>query len=241
MTLKYVRDKFTQAVKSNAHFGEGLRGALQWRERGFTVTRDDVRLAVIYATRAIIPHRQAIHANFQVPGPTGSRWPTSSATPSRSWWRSGSASRTRRRLQRRCREGQAEPRRAAARRRIDDLPNNLGPQPISACIDASRRIRLERQVAYERPVVLESDLGDLTLLPAAGTEARLLMPFRLKKGTETITGELVLGDHDPQPLLIAHGVTADAITAWTCALLGFANATCIELEPTATPSDATPA
>lgn len=46
--------------------------------------------------------------------------------------------------------------------------------------------------------------------------------------------ELVLGDRDPLPLLISQGVADDdAITAWTCALLGFADATCIELEPSA--------
>jgi hypothetical protein len=47
----------------------------------------------------------------------------------------------------------AERRRAAARRRIDDLPNNLDLQLISACIGASRRIHLEREVACECPVL----------------------------------------------------------------------------------------
>ena len=57
------------------------------------------------------------------------------------------------------------------------------------------------------------------------------MPFRLSKGTETINGELLIGEHDPLPLLIGEGVAdEDAITAWTFALLGFADATCIELE-----------
>jgi hypothetical protein len=88
-------------------------------------------------------------------------------------------------------------------------------------------------VAYERPAVLECDVGELTLLPITGPETRLLMPFHLSKGTETLKGELVLGDRDPLPLLIGEGVAdEDAITAWTCALLGFADATCIELEPT---------
>ena len=81
-------------------------------------------------------------------------------------------------------------------------------------------------------MVLECDFGELTLLPIAGTETRLLMPFRLNKGTETLKGELVLGDRDPLPLLIGEAVAdEDAITAWTCALLGFADATCIEFEP----------
>jgi hypothetical protein len=46
-----------------------------------------------------------------------------------------------------------------------------------------------------------------------------------------LQGELILTDRDPLPLLIGEGVTDDdAISAWTCALLGFADATCIELE-----------
>lgn len=111
------------------------------------------------------------------------------------------------------------------------MPDNLAPELIDACLDASRRIRLERQVAYEHPVVLESGFGELTLLPITGT-TRLLMPFHLNKGTGTLKGELILGDRDPLPLLISEDIAGeDAIPAWTCALLGFADATCIEFKP----------
>jgi hypothetical protein len=132
--------------------------------------------------------------------------------------------------------------RAAARRHIDHLPDGLAPELIDACLDASRRIRLERQVAYERPVILEFEGGELTLLPIAGTATRLLMPFQLSKDTETLNGELVLGDRDPLSLLIGEDVAdEDAITAWTCGLLGFADATCIELEPVASATRRDPA
>jgi hypothetical protein len=126
-------------------------------------------------------------------------------------------------------------RRAAARRCIDQLPDNLAPELLDACLEASRRIRLERQLDYDRPVVLECDFGELTLLPIAATETRLRIPFRLSKGTETLKGELVLAESDPLPLLVGEDVAdQDAITAWICALLGFADATCIEsAEPTA--------
>ena len=87
-------------------------------------------------------------------------------------------------------------------------------------------------MAYDRPVVLECDVGELTLLPLAGTVTRLRIPFCLGKGTETLNGELILGDGDPLPVLISeHVADQDAITAWTCALLGFADATCMEFEP----------
>jgi hypothetical protein len=59
------------------------------------------------------------------------------------------------------------------------------------------------------------------------------MPFLLHKGTETLKGELLLGDRDPLPLLIGDGTADEDVTkAWTCALLGFADATCMELEAT---------
>ena len=61
----------------------------------------------------------------------------------------------------------------------------------------SRRIRFERQVAHERPLILGCEIGELTLLPIAATGTRLLMPFRLSKGTETLNGELVISDRDP--------------------------------------------
>jgi hypothetical protein len=121
----------------------------------------------------------------------------------------------------------------AVPRRIDQLPDDLAPELINACLDASRRIRLERQMYYDRPVFLRFDVGELTLLPIAGTETRLRMPFRLSKGTETLQGELLLRDRDPLPLVIGGNVAdEDVKTAWTCALLGFAAVTCVELEPT---------
>jgi hypothetical protein len=127
-----------------------------------------------------------------------------------------------------------ERRRAATRRRIDHLPDDLASELIDACLDASRRIRLERQVAYERPVTLEFDDRELTLLPITGTATHLLLPFRLSTGVQTLNGQLVLADCDPLSLLIdADTADTDAITAWTCALVGFADATCIEFNPAA--------
>jgi hypothetical protein len=89
---------------------------------------------------------------------------------------------------------------------------------------------------YERPVFLQSEVGELALMPIEGTGSRLLLPFRLRKGTATIAGELVLADHDPLPLLISGAVPHyDAIRAWSCALLGFADAGCVEMEPAEAP------
>ncbi len=37
-------------------------------------------------------------------------------------------------------------------------------------------------------MVLECEIGELTLLPIAQTRTRLLMPFGLRKGTEMLKG-----------------------------------------------------
>jgi hypothetical protein len=233
MAVKYVGDKFIRAVAENACFGEGLRAFPRRRERGFAIMRGDVRLATIYASHAEIPHRGVVHANFLMAGP---HWQQVAdvlhgAEPElvAEWKHQQEAKAA---AEAAAEVAEAGLSRSAARRRIDHLPNDLAPEFIDACFDASRRIRLERQVAYERPVVLECDIGELTLLPITGTQTRLLMPFRLSRGMETLRGELVLDGDDPLPLLIGEDAAdEDAIMAWACALLGFADATCIELEP----------
>jgi hypothetical protein len=248
MALKYAGGKFLKAIEDNARFGEGLRAFLRRREKGFAIMRGDVRLADIRATSARIPHHDVIHGNFLKPGPYWQQvadvvhgaeaelvaeWQQEQEARAAAAAAGAEAEAERRRgAAEAAAEAEAERRRAAARRRIEHLPNDLAPELIDACLDASRRIRLERQVAYERPVVLESSFGELTLLPISETENRLLMPFRLNRRMEALKGQLVLGDRAPLPLLIGEDVAdEDAITAWTCALLGFADATCIEFEP----------
>jgi hypothetical protein len=233
MALTYAGDKFIKAIEANAHFGEGLRAFLRPHEKAFAIMRGDVRLATIHATRAYIPHREVIHANFLRPG---THWQQiadvlhSAETDLVAEWKHKQEARAA--AEAAAKAAEAQRKRATARRRIDILPDDLPPKLIEACLDASQRLRLERQVAYERPVVLEYDLGELTLLPIAGTATQLLMPFRLSRGSEILNGDLVLGDRDPLPLLIGEDVAdQDVSTAWTCALLGFADATCIELDP----------
>lgn len=181
--MKYTGDLFVRAVEDNARFGEGLRAFLRPRAKGFTIMRGDVRLAVIHASRVQIRHREVIHANFLIPGP---HWQQVAevlhgAEPElMTEWEHEQKARAAAKAS--VAAARAEQRRGTTRRRIDCLPNDLAPELRDACLDASRRIRLERQVAYERPVVLECDVGELTLLPIARTKSRLLMPFRLNNG-----------------------------------------------------------
>ena len=69
IVLKYLRSKFIRVVEDNSCFHDGLRVIMRPRDKGFAVMRDEVRLAMIHASRADIPHREAIHANFLVRGP----------------------------------------------------------------------------------------------------------------------------------------------------------------------------
>jgi hypothetical protein len=242
IVVEHIRDKFNTAVGDNAHFGNGLHVVPQWSESGFSIMRDDAQLAIIHPTRAYISdgkvvHAKVVHANFLIPGP---HWQQVAdalrrAVPELAGWKHEQEAKAATRAA--AAVAKAEQRRATARRQIDQLPHNLGPERIAACLDASRRIRLERHLAYPRPIVLEYGGGELTILPIAATVTRLLVPFRLRTGTETLDGDLVISERDPLPLLIGENVAyEDAITAWTYALLGFADATCVELGPTEPPA-----
>jgi hypothetical protein len=222
IVLKYIRDKFIRAVEANAPFGADLDASFLPREKGIAIMRGDDRLAVIHPAHASIARRRFIYANFLTAGP---HWQQVANVLRDAEVKSAAGAK----------HGQkAKPAKKAAWRYIDRLPDDVAPELIGACLDASRRIRLDRQHDYgDSPVVLECDVGELTLLPIAGAESRLFVPFRLSKGTETLKGELILADRDPLPVRIGKGVAdKDAIPAWTCALLGFADATCIAFDLT---------
>jgi hypothetical protein len=248
IAVSYAGDRFIAAMAENARFGDGLRAFFRRHEKAFVVMRDGARLAAIRATRTEIPHRQVVRANFLKPGP---HWQQVADILHRAepelvalWQRERDAKARAEAAaaavaaeQSRAAAANMEQRlRARARRRIDHLPNDLAAELVEACLHASRRIRLERQVAYERPVVLQYTLGELTLLPITRAQTRLLLPFRLSTGSTTVTGELLLTDRDPIPLLVTEGATEqEAVTAWTCALLGFADATCITVDSARSP------
>ena len=156
IALKYLPSRFNRAIADNACFDADLRVVLVPRESGFAVMRSDVRLAVIQAARVLIPNREGMRANFLIPGEhwrlLAENLDDAEMELVAEWHRqndakaAGVAADT---------KGKSELRRSAARR-IDHLPEGLDSELVDACLDASRRIRLERQVAYERPVVLES-------------------------------------------------------------------------------------
>jgi hypothetical protein len=222
IAMKCIRDQFIKSVADNARFDEVLGLSLLPRENGVAIMRGDERIALIHPAHTSIPQRPFIYANFLTAGPH---------------WQQVAMILDEVEAERAARpehDQKVEVAKSPAWQLIDQLPHHLGPELINACLDASRRIRLERQLDYgDTPVVLQSDDSVLTLLPIAGTETRLFVPFRFIRGTTIVSGELLLRNYDPLPVQISADVFfEDAIAAWTCALLGFADATCFALDST---------
>jgi hypothetical protein len=231
IALGYVCDRFIKAVEDNACFGDDVRASFEQRDKGFVITRGDERLAVLHPAHLHILHRPSIRKNFLTPGV---HWQQVAdvlrdleATPDIEVEQKATATANT------VAAVAAERGWAATPQRIDRLPDTLAPELIRACLDASRRIRKQRRLAYPRPVILQCDAGELTLRPIVMAMAHLLMPFHLHTGQQQLEGNLMLGRRDPLPLLISRNVAnEDAITAWIWALLGFADATCTEAAPT---------
>ena len=234
MAIRYASDKFIRAVSDNGRFGEGLRAVLRRGNMGFAIMRHDIRLGLIRATRAYVPGHDAIVANFLSPG---SHWRTVAdlirdaelalaaehdlghAAGAAPGVPGGGGSRLAARAAVGC---------------IRRLPDYVPAELRAVCIEASRRLRLERQVAYGRPVVLMCSIGELTLLPVIENDSGFSLPFQFAFGSGTIRAQLVLVDRDPLPLEIGENVALeDAVLAWTNALIGFADVTCIHLDPPA--------
>jgi hypothetical protein len=234
MAIRYASDNFFRAVSDNGRFGEGLRAILRRGDMGFAIMRHDIRLGLIRATRAYVLGHDAIVANFLSPG---SHWrtvadlihdaePALAAEHDREHATGAAPG---------IPGGGSRPAAQPAVRYIRRLPDYVPAELRAVCIEASRRLRLERQVAYGRPVVLMCSIGELTLLPVIENDRGFSLPFQFAFGSGTIRAQLALVDGDPLPLEIGEDVALeDAVLAWTNALIGFADVSCIHLDSPAT-------
>jgi hypothetical protein len=220
---RHAYDVLARAVANNACYSGSPEAIPLPQENGFAITCGRERIAVIHATHASVPGQPPVFGNFLAPGPhwgkvapivDGDTNATDLVDPLRL---------------------PSQPRvtspGALGWRRVDRLPSNLDPVRADACMTASRRIRLERQLDYPCPVILESEGITLTLEPISGEDNSRHVPFRLRAGRRSVEGRFLLRRHgpDPLPLLISADVPDDdAIDAWVCALVGFADATCFE-------------
>ena len=202
---RYAYSEASRALEEHAILGAGHLVIPLPREKGYAVMRGREQVAVIRATNAEIPGQNLIYGNFLR---AGSQWQE--------------VARVLRRAGKDVPTGSASS--PAQLRRIGQLPEYLGPDLIDACLQASYRIRNDRQQAYDRPVVLESSTGELTFHPIGGTPPGLHVPFSLRMsnltGNAPVRGRLLLGNEDPVPAMIATDASEeDAITAWVTALL----------------------
>jgi hypothetical protein len=147
---RYAHSEASRALEEHAILGAGHPAIPLPREKGYAIMRGREQVAVIRATNAEIPGQHLIYGNFLT---AGSQWQEVARVLRRAGIDvpAGSASSP------------------AQLRRIGHLPEYLGRDLIDACLQASYRIRNERQQAYDRPVVLESSTGELTLHPIGGT------------------------------------------------------------------------
>jgi hypothetical protein len=221
LTWVHARDALRRAVTDNARLGAGDRVTAAADENGFAITRGGQLLAVILATRCSRPGNGngPLLGNFLT---SGDHWDELA-----------------RHLE--TTAAQAPPALSPGRltRRIDDLPGDLPTALFDACIEACRRIRAERRVAFERPVVLANSHGELTVRPIIGVPSALSVPFSYRASpgpiADPVQGRLLLDRRDPMPVIVAENINDDdAHKAWITMLLGFADLTCNSPEP-ATP------
>jgi hypothetical protein len=166
--MKYADGSFSKSVEINGLFGEGFHISRLYRENGFEIIHHGKRVGIIHATHVHVLDFGYVYDNFLTPG---SHWKQVvnflNAVVSKIAPDSKLQMKAQGPVAAKPGEGST-----VELRRIYQLPPDLTPELTQACLDASRRIRLERQVSYERPVTLEGTalkFSDLCLLSAGLT------------------------------------------------------------------------
>lgn len=203
----FAYDEFAKSIETNARLDAMFKAIPSPGNKCFVIMNDHEQVATIRATAAVISGHPPIYGNFLLPGPHWMQLKEVILHPEKNDAAQGA-------------------------RLIDRFPANFPQEIANECLEASRRIRMDRQVAYENPLVLECATGVLRLHPITGAPPQLHIPFHFRT-TVSVFGELILRNQDPLPMLVKNEIhIEDAITAWVHALLGFADATCIEVQPT---------
>ena len=217
----YARDVLDRALRRYCPLDVDLVAAPAPGRNGFALVTAGRELAVIRATHAVGPGREMIPGNFLIAGEHwdrvgqalhGAETGTSAQPAASDAWT------------------------VTSPRRFDILPGSISPELRKACIEASRRIRLERRTAFGRRIVLEGGGCELMVEPIGKRKDRLHVPFAFSNDKDSegapVQGELALIGTDPLPVLITSCVSdSAAYTAWAYMLLGFAELTCNSPEP----------
>jgi len=113
-------------------------------------------------------------------------------------------------------------------RLLSDLPDWLEPEVRDLAMDASRRLRTERNIALGHTVELQYDSGTIRFEPLRRGPEHIELPVAWSGWPEHATGELhVDGRRDPLPLRCSwEGGEQEVVPGWVWALAGFAELVC---------------
>jgi hypothetical protein len=217
----YARDALDSALLRYCHLDVDHVSTPAPGRNGFALVTAGRELAVIRATHAVGPGREMIPGNFLI---AGEHW--DQVRQALHGVKTGTLAQL----------AASDAGTVTSPRRFDILPDSISPELREACIEASRRIRLERRTAFGRRVILEGGHCELMVEPIGKRKNKLHVPFffsadRDGEGAQ-VQGELDLVGTDPLPVLITSGMNdSAAYTAWACMLLGFAELTCNSPEP----------
>ena len=104
-----------------------------------------------------------------------------------------------------------------------ETPDGCHAEMEEAVLEASSRLRLERQIAFDRPAVLRTRALRIRFSPVEGRSGHFFVPFAVRDGEQESHGLISLtGDRDPLPVLFEHASDEFILSAWAAALLGYA-------------------
>jgi hypothetical protein len=173
-------------------------------------------VAIISATRTTFKSHRSVHGNFLL---DGEHWATVRALlPQRIAKRSQT-------------DVPAPAPERRVRRVLTELPASVSDADRAVAVAASGRIRSERALDFGQPVVLRLPNSSVRFLPIAEHAPVAEVTFLYRAGGRTLLGALRLkSPHDPLALVVAddHSDEEFIVEAWTTALLGYAELTCVQ-------------
>jgi hypothetical protein len=111
-------------------------------------------------------------------------------------------------------------------RTLTRVPPGTPNEVERVTLDASRRLRFERQMVYAAPTLLEFDVGRVRFEPIESNAGELLVPFFLSSDSGDLEGGISLsGERDPLRLDIYRDELGDDPFGWSTALCGYADLT----------------
>jgi hypothetical protein len=109
---------------------------------------------------------------------------------------------------------------------LSKVPEDVPRATARFLIDASRRLRLERQMVYGAPVILEANFGLIRFDPLEGPASELVVPFELACRDGVVEGGIALNaDDDPLRVELYRDELGDDMFIWSTALSGYADVT----------------